>query len=103
MEIKSGRYTLKSDKFSMWLEEEYISEEEKSKGKLMTRRVAGYCTSLEALFQDFIDQKLKDNDAKSVEEVIKILDKASKEVRQIGKDAAKGKFRIVRHRESEGK
>ena len=103
MEIKSGKYILKSDKFSMFIEEEYISEEEKTKGKLMTRRVAGFCTSFESLLTDFVDKKLKDSDARSMEEALKVLDEASKEVKQIGKDAAKGKFRIVRHKESEDK
>ena len=99
MEIKSGRYILKSDKFSMYILEEYKQEN----GEIGTKQVAGFCTTLESLLTDFVDKKLKDNDAKSVEEVIKILDKASKEVRQSGKDAAKGKFRIVRNKESEGK
>lgn len=99
MEIKQGKYILKSDKFCLWIEEEYKSQDEKTKGKTMTRRVAGYCVSLSRLLDDFVEKKLKDNDAKSMEEVIKILDKTSKEVKQIAKAAAEGNFRVVRHKE----
>ena len=90
---------MRSDKFCLWIDEEYKSKDEKTKGKTMTRKVAGYCVSMEKLLDDFVDKQFKDSDATSMEEVLKILDKTSKEVRQIAKAAAEGNFRIIRHKE----
>ncbi len=95
MEIKVGKYYLKSDKFCCWVEEEYKDATD----KMATRRVAGYVTSMNGLLEDFIDKKFKDNDAKSMEEVIKTLDKAVKDAKKIAVAAYKGNFQIVRHKE----
>ena len=103
MEIKVGKYTLKSDRYSTWIEEEYKSEDEKTKGKTMTRRVAGYCQSFNRLLEDFIDKGIKDSDAKSVEEALSVLCKATRDAKKISKEAAEKNFRIIRHKESEGK
>ncbi len=95
MEIKVGKYWLKSDKFCCWIEEEYKDKN----GKTTSRRVAGYVTKMDRLLEDFIDKKFKDSDAKSMEEVIKILDEAVKDAKKIAVAAYKGDFKIIRHKE----
>ena len=90
MEIKIKDYTLRSDKFSMWIEKD-------------GNRIAGYCQSFNRLLEDFMDKAVKESDAKTVEEALAILDKATEEAKQIAKAAYKGDFKIVRSKESEGK
>ena len=99
MEIRVGHYILRSDKFCVWIDEEYKSVDEKTKGKVMTRRVAGYCTSFNRLLEDFMDKAVKESDAKRVEEALAVLDKATKDAKQIAKAAYKGDFKIVRNKE----
>lgn len=99
MEIKVGKFTIRSDKFSMWLEEEYESQDDKTKGKLMTKQVAGYCTSFDRLLEDFIDKKIKDSEVASVEEALKVLADATADAKKIAKSAYKGDFKIIRNKE----
>lgn len=101
MEIKVGKYTLRSDKFSMWLEEEYVSQEEKTKGKLMTKQVAGYCCSWKSLLDDFIDKKIEGSDAQSIKELIEVIKQAVEDAKSLNERAIKEDFRIIRRIEKE--
>lgn len=76
MKIKLGKYTLNSDSMCMWIDEEYETINQKTKkptGKLETRRVAGYSTSLQNLLRSFRDTKVGGSDAESLEELIEVL------------------------------
>lgn len=96
MEIRAGKYTIKSDKFCAWVEEEAKIKDGKRKGETETRRVTGYFRNFEQVLDDFIETKVKGSDAKSVEEVLKILDRATKDAKRIVREAKKGDFKIIR-------
>lgn len=101
MEIRIGRYILRSDRFCMWIEEEYEVKNGKTKGKVVTRRVAGYTTTFEQLLRDFIQVKHRDNDAKTVAELLKIFKQTAEDTEAIKKTALKEDFRIIRNKAKE--
>lgn len=82
MEIKVGRYYLRSDAMCMWIEEEYQSKGKDGKpGRVQRRKVAGYTNSIDNLVKQFCAHKHMASEATTVEELIK-------EWKQIADDAA---------------
>ena len=98
MEIEIGKYILKSDRYCMWIEEKHQVKEGKTKGKVVTKRVAGYSTSFELLLNDFVRVKHRDNDAKTVAELLQIFKKTAEDTELIRKTALKEDFRIIRQK-----
>lgn len=98
MEIKIGKYILKSDRFSMWIEEEHLVEKGKTKGKKITKRVAGYSTTFDNLLRDFVQVKHRDNDAKTVKELLEVFKQTAEDTELIKKTALKEDFRIIRQK-----
>lgn len=93
MEIKVGNYTLRSDKFAMWIEEDYTDK----KGKKATRQVAGYCTSLDNLLRDFMEKQINGSDADTLTKLIKAMQKTFYDMQELNEKALKEDFRIIRH------
>ena len=62
MEIKRKKYILNSDKWSWWIDEEYINK----KGKKDIRNVSGYYPTLEQLSNGFVERELGSIEAKSL-------------------------------------
>ena len=96
MEIKIGKYILRSDKYSMWIDEEHIVKEGKTKGRTVTKRVAGYSTTFEGLLRSFIEVKHRDNDAKTVKELLSVLKRTAEDTELIKKTALKEDFKLAR-------
>ena len=96
MEIKIGHYTLKSDKFCAWVEQDFEVTEGKAKGTIISRRITGYFRDFNKLLDDFIDVAIKDSDAQTVADALAILCKATKDAKRIAKEAVKNDFRIIR-------
>lgn len=105
MEIRIGKYVLRSDKFSMWIDAEYEAKDKNGNptGKTATRRVAGYTTSWEYLLRDFIEVQHRDNDAKTVKELLKVFKQVAEDTEAIKKTALKEDFRIIRKIDKESK
>lgn len=101
MEIPIGKYILRSDKFSMWIDEEYIVQEGKTKGKKVTRRVAGYSNSFDNLINSFVKTKHRDNDAKTLKELLEVFKKTAEDTELIKKTALREDFRIIRAKAKE--
>ena len=101
MEIRIGKYILKSDRFCMWIEEEYEVKEGKTKGKKGTKRVAGYSTTFEQLLRSFVQVKHRDNDAQTVAELLKVFKQTAEDTELIKKTALKEDFKIIRHKAKE--
>lgn len=91
MTIRVGKYTLRSDAFCMWIEEEY----ETKKGKLATRKVAGYSTSLRSLLESFREKKMLDSDAETIEELIEALRAIMDDIARIDREAMEQHFKIL--------
>ena len=82
MEIRVGRFLLRSDDKSMWIEEEYQSKGKDGKpGRVQRRKVAGYTNNIDNLIRQFCEHKHMASEATTVEELIK-------EWKQIIEDAA---------------
>ena len=96
MEIRIGDFILKSDGFSMWLEEEYEGKDAKGRPKKQTRRVAGYAGNIDILLRQFQEHRHKNNDATTVAELLKVLKKTADDTELIKKTALKEDFKIIR-------
>ena len=96
MEIKAGKYTLLSDQWSMWIEEEYSYEGKKgrNKGKLVIekRRVAGYSPDFKSLLNSFEKRKMRNSDAKSMKEILVTISEAEKDMIFLVKKAYEENF-----------
>lgn len=89
MEIRVGKYILRSDQFTLWIEEEYISKGKDGKpGKKQTRKVAGYTNSIDNLIRQFVAHKHRASEATTMTALIK-------ELKQIAEDAAELKKTAV--------
>ena len=86
MEIKKGIYVLKTDSVgNVWIEEEYTytvknKETKVEEEKQGSRRVCGYVSSFLEAKQNFLKLKMKNNDARSIEEVLNILAKEEERI-----------------------
>ena len=81
MEIKVGKYYLRSDPFVLWIEEEFRPKKKDGTiGKVQRRKVAGYTNSIDNLIRQFCEHKHRASEAMTVEELIK-------EWKQIADDA----------------
>lgn len=81
MDIRVGRFILRSDEKSMWIEEEYQSKGKDGKpGRVQRRKVAGYTNNIDNLIRQFCAHKHMASEATTVEELIK-------EWKQIADDA----------------
>ena len=82
MEIRVGKYILRSDQYCMWIEEEYQSKGKDGKpGRVQRRKVAGYTNNIDNLIRQFCEHKHMASEATTVEALIK-------EWKQIAEDAA---------------
>lgn len=82
MDIRVGRFILRSDQYCMWIEEEYQSKGKDGKpGRMQRRKVAGYKNNIDDLVRQFCEHKHMASEATTVEELIK-------EWKQIAEDAA---------------
>lgn len=59
MDIKFGRYVLRSDAYQYWVEESFTGETATGKEKTSYRRVSGYYKRLPDLMADFTDRRIK--------------------------------------------
>ena len=87
MEIKRGKYTLKSDRWCFWIEEEYINK----KGKKDIRNVSGYYADIEQLANGLANHTLGESEATSMRKLIddvrsikqKVAEMTAEKVREI--------------------
>lgn len=90
MKIKTGKFTLKSDRFGAWIEQEVKTE----KGKTRHQRITGYYRDFGLLLDNFIDLRTKDSDASDMKQVLAEIESATKDAKKIAREAYKGKFAL---------
>lgn len=69
MEVKIGRYTVKSDPHCMWITETRKNAhagKREVKNDEVDGMVAGYVNNIDSLYEDFCDRKFRNSDAKDV-------------------------------------
>ncbi len=97
MEIRVGRFILRSDQYCMWIEEEYQSKGKDGKpGRKQTRKVAGYSRTLTQLYNSFIGHKFRTSEATTVAELLKDLKQLEQDLAEIRKTAVKEDFKMIR-------
>ena len=92
MDIKAGKYTLRSDSQCFWIEETKVTEKEDgTKGKPYQARVSGYYAHTEDLLADFITRRFRSSDKEKMEDVLNELAEAVKDSKKIVREYAKKK------------
>ena len=92
MDIKAGKYTLRSDSQCFWIEETKVTEKEDgTKGKPYRARVSGYYAHIEDLLADFITRRFRSSDKEKMEDVLNELAEAVKDSKKIVREYAKKK------------
>lgn len=97
MTIKIGKYTLHSDSYSMWIDEEYTISKGKNKGKTDIRRIAGYSTSLKNLLSSFRRNKTMGSDAEDLEGFLEVLKTTFEDMDAINREAVEKDFKLIEH------
>ena len=94
MDIKAGKYTLRSDSQCFWIEETKVTEKEDgTKGKPYQARVSGYYAHIEDLLADFITRRFRSSDKEKMEDVLNELADAVKDSKKIVREYAKKKVK----------
>lgn len=97
MEIRVGKFILRSDQYSLWIDEEYTSKGKSGKpGRVQTRKVAGYSRTLAQLYNSFIGHKFRCSEATTVAELLKDLKQLEQDISEIRKTAVKEDFKMIR-------
>ena len=97
MDIRVGKYHLRSDKFCLWIDAEYeTTKDGKPTGKTSIRKVAGYSRDFDDLLRSFVRVHHRDNDAKTVKELLTVFKKVAEDTEEIKKTALKEDFKIIR-------
>ena len=96
MDIRIGKYILRSDSLCFWVEEEYEGKDAKGRKKMQTRRVAGYASTLDNLYRQFVEHRHKASEATTVAELIKEMKETAADIEAIKKTATKEHFTKMR-------
>ena len=94
MDIKAGKYTLRSDSQCFWIEETRVTEnEDGTKGKPYQARVSGYYAHIEDLLTDFVTRKFRSSDKQKMEDVLNELAEAVKDSKKIVREYSRKKVK----------
>lgn len=97
MDIQIGKFHLRSDQYSLWVDEEYQSKGKDGKpGKVQTRKVAGYTNSIDNLIRQFCEHRHMASEATTVEELIKELKQTAEDAALIKKTAVANDLKAMR-------
>ena len=92
MDIKAGKYTLRSDSQCFWIEETRVAEKEDGEaGKEYQVRASGYYAHIEDLLANFITRRFRSSDKEKMEDVLNELAEAVKDSKKIVREYAKKK------------
>ena len=94
MDIKAGKYTLRSDSQCFWIEETKVTEKEDgTEGKEYQVRASGYYAHIEDLLADFVTRRFRSSDKEKMEDVLSELAEAVKDSKKIVREYAKKKVK----------
>lgn len=94
MDIKAGKYTLRSDSQCFWIEETKVTEKEDgTEGKEYQVRASGYYAHIEDLLANFITRRFRSSDKEKMEDVLNGLAEAVKDSKKIVREYAKKKVK----------
>ncbi len=94
MDIKAGKYTLRSDSQCFWIEETKVTEKEDgTEEKEYQVRASGYYAHIEDLLANFITRRFRSSDKEKMEDVLNELAEAVKDSKKIVREYAKKKVK----------
>ena len=94
MDIKAGKYTLRSDSQCFWIEETRVTEKEDgTEGKEYQVRASGYYAHIEDLLANFITRRFRSSDKEKMEDVLNELAEAVKDSKKIVREYARKKVK----------
>lgn len=94
MDIKAGKYTLRSDSQCFWIEETRVTEKEDGEaGKEYQVRASGYYAHIEDLLADFVTRRFRSSDKEKMEDVLNELAEAVKDSKKIVREYARKKVK----------
>ena len=94
MDIKAGKYTLRSDSQCFWIEETRVTEKEDgTKGKPYQARASGYYAHIEDLLANFITRRFRSSDKEKMEDALNELAEAVKDSKKIVREYARKKVK----------
>ena len=94
MDIKAGKYTLRSDSQCFWIEETKVTEKEDgTEEKEYQVRASGYYAHIEDLLANFITRRFRSSDKEKMEDVLNELAEAVKDSKKIVREYARKKVR----------
>lgn len=97
MEIRVGKFILRSDQYCMWIEEEYQSKGKEGKqGRVQKRKVAGYTNSIDNLVRQFVTHKHMASEATTVEQLIKEMKQVAEDTALVKKTATANDLKAMR-------
>ena len=94
MDIKAGKYTLRSDSQCFWIEETRVAEKDDgTEGNEYQARVSGYYAHIVDLLADFITRRFRSSDKEKMEDVLSELAEAVKDSKKIVREYARKKVK----------
>ena len=94
MDIKAGKYTLRSDSQCFWIEETRVTEKEDGEaGKEYQVRASGYYAHIEDLLANFITRRFRSSDKEKMEDVLNELAEAVKDSKKIIREYSRKKVK----------
>ena len=94
MDIKAGKYTLRSDSQCFWIEETKVTEKEDgTEEKEYQVRASGYYAHIEDLLANFITRRFRSSDKEKMEDVLNELAEAVKDSKKIVREYARKKVK----------
>lgn len=87
MEIKRGKYILRSEPLCLWIDE-VVETTDKDTGKTKTyaRRVSGYYTDISQLANNFANRTILKSEAKSMNKLLAELKKEKEKIAKLSKE-----------------
>lgn len=87
MEIKRGKYILRSEPLCLWIDEVVEStDKDTGKTKTCTRRVSGYYTDISQLANNFANRTILRSEAKSMNKLLAELKKEKEKIAKLSKE-----------------
>lgn len=83
MNVKIGKYIIKSDPQCMWIEEEYTGKTKSGVEKVYTRQASGYVRTFEQLLENFAEYHMRGADVSKVKEVLAEFAKCEADIKTL--------------------
>ena len=90
MDIKIGKFTLKSDRYCAYI----VEDVEAGTGKVRQERVTGYWREIGGLLDDFVDRQVKGSGAESMKQCLAEIETALNTARKLAREAYDVEFKF---------